>query len=265
MRLLVAILFAFEALANPTFNALLTADAFNPGSYGNAIWWIAARKETTYSDGASVGTATDWSASGLNAVNSTNAAKPTYKTAIVNSLPVFRADGTDDCLKPASNPISGKSSATLMFVFKQDADPPASSPQAGAPISNFGSDAAAPADHTPWTDGNIYIGFASTARKTAGNPSASLASWSVITVVSAASDYRVYVNGTLLYSTATNTFGASSGGTAALFLSSDATGGFYTFDGDLAEIVIWDSALGTSAREGAENALGILYGITITH
>jgi hypothetical protein len=243
---------------------------FNPNAYGNTIWWIAARKETAYADNDSVATATDWSASAINASNSTNASKPTYKTAIVNSQAVFRADGVNDVLVPSSNPLSGKSAATICIVFKDNSDPPSGTgvtgDPAGGPMSGFGSDAAATGDHMPWVDGNVYCGLASTARKSAGNPSTSLASWTLMTIVSAANDYRIYINGQLFYSTVTNTFGAAASMTrVALLTSYDSTGGYYPYAGDLAEIVIWDSALGTAAREGAEDALGAIYGMTITH
>jgi len=37
------------------------------------------------------------------------------------------------------------------------------------------------------------------------------------------------------------------------------------WNGDIAEVLIWDSALNTTTREAAENYLGFKYGITITH
>ena len=100
-------------------------------------------------------------------------------------------------------------------VAKHVGDPPASGDEgafwgntAVAPaIGGWGTSAAY--SHEPFSDGIIYEGFGSTARKVCGNPTPALTTAFVYTVVSAPSDFRFYVNGTLLFSTATNTVGWS--------------------------------------------------------
>lgn len=55
----------------------------------------------------------------------------------------------------------------------------------------------------------VYNGFASTARKTYGNPSPSLAAWRIISIYSAAWAHGIYIDETLFASTVTNTFGVN--------------------------------------------------------
>jgi hypothetical protein len=259
--IILALILGFATQAQTVMFARSAAFRFNPTNNSSLKLWLVGDNESA----GSVGTWDDLSGNGNNATQADSAQQPTAVTNVVNGHTVLRADGTSDQMSIASNPLTGASGGTLVVVFKQDADPPSvGANTGGGPISRLGSDAATPGDHWPWTDGNIYDGSMSTARKTVGNPTTSLASWAVISIVSAASDYRFYINGTLFYSTASNTVGFS-GSAPLLFWSTDSGGGIYYFKGDVAEVLAYNRALSTTERQAAEDYAGTKYGITITH
>lgn len=229
---------------------------FLPTDIAGSRLWLAADAITGLSDGDPVATWEDASAVGTNdATQATGADQPTYQTAELNSLPIVRFDGTSDYLA-LPNLMSGLSAGTAVYVAKCNTDPSASTATAGAPLGDWGS--AAAANHHPFTDGVIYDDFGSTARKTAGNPTASLASWHIYSVVSAASDWRDYVNGTALHSTGTNTVGWGS----SPILGRSFSGTVYSyFPGEIAEVVAYGSALSTADRQSLEGYLAHKWGI----
>src|SRR5829696_8517311 len=64
--------------------------------------WFAADKETGLSGGGAVAQATDWSGFGNHGVQGNATGQPTYQTGVINGLPVYRFDGTNDHL-PVTN------------------------------------------------------------------------------------------------------------------------------------------------------------------
>lgn len=63
---------------------------------GPSLWW-EARKETAYSDGASVPSATEWVAGSNPLTNSVPAYYPTFKASGIGGQPAFQFNGTQ-CL-----------------------------------------------------------------------------------------------------------------------------------------------------------------------
>ena len=62
-------------------------------------------------------------------------------------------------------------------------------------------------EYMPFTDSNVYIAWGSSFRKSCGNPTPSLATSFLATCVSAANNWRLRLNGTAIFNTATNTVG----------------------------------------------------------
>jgi hypothetical protein len=110
----------------------------------------------------------------------------------------------------------------------------------GSVLSSFGTSGIG--DHEPYSDGIIYHGFASTARKTVGDPTQSLTTPRITGIRSAANDWAYYLNGTQFYSTTTNTVALSS----APGIGKGIVGSFY---GAISEIIITSAALSTAARQ----------------
>jgi hypothetical protein len=186
---------------------------FNPKTAG-ATLVLDARFLTASNDDA-IGTWT--SRTGINdATQATAASKPTYKVNMSGGQPALYFDG-NDLMGFASSIISGTPDGFATFIYKVNADPATDNLTSGAPLGDFGS--AILANHWPWMDGNIYDDFGTTSRKTAGNPTPSLASFRLISQHSAANDFVINIDGVQFYSTATNTVGWSGtqkiGGTIA--------------------------------------------------
>lgn len=88
-----------------------------------------------------------------------------------------------------------------------------------------------------YVDGNVYEGWGTTVRKSFAHPAHDVATqFRLYNIVSIAGEYTVFIDGTQIYTTATNAVGAPGFASAIL-------GGFdgSAFNGDIAEIV-WYSA-----------------------
>jgi hypothetical protein len=228
----------------------LGGGVFDPSTISGLVVWLNAGA-LALSDGDPV---TTWANDGslTDFTQATGANKPTYKIGIVNGEPVVRFDGTDDLLNGPD--ISALTAGTVFIVVKADADPPA----AGASgLWSFGAGGGV-STHYPWTDGRVYDTFGSTLQKDTGNPTLALTSFRLYCVRAAAGSWTSWVDGTQHYTTASNTvlFPATpklgQGGSAA-----------YHFDGDVAELLLYDSALSSTDRDSVEAYIAAKYALTI--
>lgn len=235
--------------------AMRHSSSFAPSDLAGLALWLKA-DALSLSDGDPVASWTDASGAGVTPTQATAGNKPTWKASIVNSKPIVRFDGSDDRMTFPSNPLSGASAGTLLIVHKIDTDPPGGS-VAACPVGKWGSSASE--DHWPYTDGNIYSGWGSNARKTVGNPAATMVAFRIYAVVSASADFRFYIDGgSALFSTGTNTVGWA--GTAPTLGMNSDFGNF--FDGDIAEVIAYSSALSLTNLNLVANYLATKYGLT---
>ena len=101
------------------------SNGFDPTPYGTLVaWWKADSFSLT--DGTAIGgTGNEWldqSGHSNSLTQATGASQPVFKTAIVNSNPVIRFDGSDDFLSMASTISIGSTGAfTYMVVMAQTA------------------------------------------------------------------------------------------------------------------------------------------------
>lgn len=176
-------------------------------------------------------------------------AKPIYKVNILNSLSVARVDTTFLVLVAG---FGGLTAATAFFV--NTAEDPASV-NGGAFLSGFGD--TGNFDHVPFNDGNVYYGFGSSVRKSVGNVAAALSTARVYAVVTASADWRMYVNGTSVHSTGTNT--VDWGANPRL-----GNGAGAELKGDMAEALIYDSVLDATDMNLVGNYLAAKWGLDWT-
>lgn len=90
-------------------------EPFAPDAVAGMDLWLAA-DDLALSDGDPVGTWADLSGAGNDATQGSSGQKPTFKTGIINGLPVVRFDGSDDFL--ASNASMSLTTRTLIAVIK---------------------------------------------------------------------------------------------------------------------------------------------------
>jgi hypothetical protein len=234
------------------------AAPFSPPDVSGLWTWLKADAITGLVDGDPVTTWEDAHTSNRDATQATAAKKPTYKTGILNSLSVVRFDGTDDYFGLPD--ISALTAATVFVVIKVDADAPPTAGQTG--LWKFDSTTASgDASHFPWTDGTVYDKFGSTARKTTGNPAASLSStFRIYTVLTKANEWTSWVDETQHFTTATNTVQFS---TTPHLGHSQGNPGFeeYYLDGDIAEFILYDSDIGSTNRQSVWDHLQAKYAL----
>ena len=225
----------------------------------NILQWCEMRLLTGLVDGDPITTFTDQCGNGNHWSQSTSGAKPIWKASIVNGHAVGRFDGTDDHFTLGSDILSGKSGGEVWVVVKIDTDPPASSAQSGLwKMDGDGTNAV----HYPFTDGQLYEAFGSTARKATGvNPTPALTGWRLYNVSSKNSEFKIRLDGTEIFSTTTNTF-ASMGSTRTLGRSVSLFGNVH-LDGDLAAICITDNVVNSTDRGIINDTFEAIYGLTI--
>ena len=246
---------------SPTIHSpTITVEFSLPSITGTILQWCEARLLTGLSDGDAVTTFTDQSGLGNHWSQSTSGSKPIFKTGGPNGHPVLRFDGTDDYLTLASDILSGETEGEVFLVVKIDNDPGASGVDGLWKMDGDGTNAC----HYPFNgNGEIYEAWGSTARKaTAVNPTPALTSFRLYNVSSKASEYKIRLDGTEIYTTATNTFSSMTGSHRNLGRSVGLFGNAY-LDGDIAAIVIVDTVLSGTDRDTIEATLGSTYGLTI--
>jgi hypothetical protein len=251
-------------LINPY--SFAAAGAFDPLSITGCVLWLKADGNvyntgtTQATNGQTVETWVDASTSAASVTQSTSGYRPLFQTSVVNGKPVLRFDGTDDYFPLLTDVLSGAGGATLLAVVKQVYDPPTVQAAAGHFMGAVGTDSAIDVN---WVDGNIYNGFASATRKSTGDPTANLTGWRVVSIRSA-STWEYFIDGAQHYSAASSV-GIKASSPYALIGASSVTGLTYNFEGDIAEIVLYDNAISDPDLEAAEDGLGDKYGVTITH
>jgi hypothetical protein len=214
-------------------------------------WGFSADNESGYSNTDPISTLTDIVGVGNGTVGSVSV--PTYRTNQVNSLPAILFVSGSFQFYNLPNRFASLTNGHVYIVASLLADPAASSTQSG--LWYMGTDTFA--THYPFTDGNIYEMFGTTARKTVGNPATSLTTWHIYEVSTASAAWTAWLNGTSLHTTGTNTVGFPAGP----FLGASNFGHY--LDGYVAEMIVFDHALSGGDRTTIKSALGTKYNITV--
>ena len=175
---------------------------------------------------------------------------PLFKRNAVNGLPAlwFKQHAEDwSTLQLIAYQQGTPTAGECFFVLKADADP-----SAFGALCEFG--AASLPDLWPSTDGNVYMGWGRGTRPSIGNPTPSLASWRLLNVHSATNDWKVFLDGTQIDSSGTNT---------PAFLPSGVLSPGTGFGGQIAEYIQFDRGLTQSERDQIEAYIATKYALTI--
>jgi len=249
----------------PTFRGCLASVAFSPSQIPGLGLWLDASAITGLGDGDALSTWNDLSGAGRNGTNS-GAACPVYKTNIVNGRPVVRFDGVDDVLNwsPAAllNNVSG---ATVFTVMKWRTSP--STPKQAFIASVNGGPNARVA-----INGGVSAGKVTTVCRRLDADAGSNATTAASITTSnfyiheglvnfSGGTISTYVNGT---QDGSATF--AGGNTSATDSTSGCVGAAPTAsayaDIDIAEILIWPSALSPGDRALVRAYLAAKYAIS---
>lgn len=235
-------------LTNPG-SLTYTAAPFAPSDIaGLKGWWKA--DALALSDSAAVNPWTDSSGGGFDLALYVSA--PIFKTSIVNGKPVVRFDGASNALETTADSIP--SSYTVFAVAKA-----ASISAAAHSIVTFGSTSfsnvilrrdTATLNFYQLTAPATYANVAEASGIASGT-------WNYFTANWDGANIHLWRNGTLKGTSVATTIQTTG---SHLGVGFDYQSGAY-WDGDIAEVLVYDSALGTTDRQNVEAYLAAKYGL----
>ena len=227
------------------------------GSTENLVLWADAQQETAYADGADLTVMTDWSDAG-NHLNGDQTNPVLYRDGTtvegINSLPAARLVEGDSFLAHTSYPLSAATSAEFFMVIQLN-DNTGSTDRGIAFEGNPDFD-----DVYPYTDGNLYVGWATTSRFTAGANPIDLSTPHILNVISDVAAYTVNINGAQVGTRASNTFSSSSAGQLPMFGRCEAGAQMH---GMIGEIVEYSAVTSSGNRATILAAMAARWGITL--
>lgn len=150
---------------------------------------------------------TDSSGNGNHGTQSSSSNQPRFEINQINGLPAIRfpSDPIGSNTTPFYFDLPDLSAelteAEVFVVLKNFSDPPN---EPGTGLWKF--DGSAVPTVVPYSNGTIYDGFCSTARKSTADPSPDMAVWNIYNVTSKSGSWTNRINGTELFTTASNTF-----------------------------------------------------------
>lgn len=214
---------------------------------------------TVTSAGDPIGYAIDQTGHGWNAFMATSSARPLVHSSNGVISAVF--DGSNDNLAIPYSMLSGWTAGTIVYSSRRRSDPTRTGSRTGPPVGQIGSSATS--DHYPidTTPNNVYLGSFSTTSKTF-DPTPTLAEWNVADVRSTASSWKFALDGTDIYTTATNTFAAGHGSSVYPLIGAHQVdrgdSGIY-FEGRVGRVLIIDRVLSGADLTAARNWCAAVY------
>jgi probable HAF family extracellular repeat protein len=223
---------------------------------GNLAVWLKAD-----SDLSQIGTNTpvnfwgDLSGKGNNATQTSAGNQPSWVSSSLNGRPVVHFDGNYRYFA-LPNLMSGATQGEAFAVLK------ATLPLPSTPRSLWRFGTSYYSQLYPWTDGNIYEDFGNSVRPQVPVALQPLDKFHIYNAVSGASELTARYNGAPLYHTTNNSVVFSSNPT--LGSSTGGNGGTAYFDGDIAEVMIFNRVLTSQERDVVGNYLNGRYALVIT-
>jgi len=239
------------------------------GVIGSAVWaptdiegcflWFAANLETGYSDNDGVSIMTDQTGIGNSFLQATGAKQPVYKTNILSTYPIFRFDGSNHSIGiGTATTLHAAADFTFFFVTANQT--------AGAWDTLF--DCYNGRVFLLAGNGSAKIAYYVTANGYQGGSVAGVTNPSITTFLlssAGGNTAAIYVNGSAINSglAYTQTALAGSGATVGIVLGAEYNFASSFFQGDIAEVIIYDTALGATDRGTVESYLSSKYGISL--
>lgn len=226
---------------------VLLDTSFSPTQINGCLLWFAADRITGLADGSAVASWADLSGNGNHATQATSGNKPIFKTNIVNGKPVVRFASASSKFLNLTTPFSN-SALTFFAVIKAtgfaDASPILSG-DTGAFEYRYSSTRV----QELIKSFVLNIGASSTALSTSA--------FSLIDASYSSPNYAFRLNGAADGSGSN----AQTPASPIKYLGNDNNAKY--FDGDIAEIIVFDSALSTVNKQIVEAYLAAKYGISV--
>jgi hypothetical protein len=190
----------------------------------------------------------DQSGNGFDAVQSDSSQQPQITPSAINGLPAVYFDGNNRFFT-LPDVISGATAGELFVVLKTEGDQNA--PHGFMRFSAGGNSGGPGTDILYPYQGQIYDAFGSTSVKLVGSPNQPLTEYHLYNATSKSNEWSARINGKLQYRTSSNTVGFTATPTIGAL--------YYSFQGKIAEILVYDHALVDSERERVQWYLAAKY------
>jgi hypothetical protein len=233
------------------------AAPFDPSTITGLNLWLKA-DSLALSDGAAVSAWADSSGHGYAVTQATGANQPIYKSAIANGKPVLRFNGTTQRLESSTAGVipSGTTAYTVFIVCALAATSSVYVPFATGPSASFATSMLFFNNTAQWTQRQVNAA--------SGNVDVSD---SISVVVGAFDVLTGDWNGSNIHLWRNGSFKGISGITTILNLGNyvsigmDGPDGYlFPYNGDIAEVLVYNSALSTTDRQNVETYLRTKYG-----
>ncbi len=254
-------------------NVPIAPDETEAAAAGNLKLWLKADAITGVADGGAVATWPDASGNAFDATEATN--QPTLQTSEINGWPVVRFDGTNDNMEVAAGFNSATQNVagiTVLAVYETNADVLSRVIHiaTGTGIARFLFGPASLLDLTAIArraDGDTAAQNTSTGDM--GPLGTPLLQTAVVNY--ATNSFANYRTGTAFPTspiTIPGTSGANTSNTASSVVAaigSNSTAASAFLNGDIAEVVMFNSALSDADRKGVEIYLACKYALTLSY
>ena len=230
---------------------------------GLKLWLDASAIEL--SDGAAISSWTDLSGNGFDFIQSSESCRPLYKTGIINGKPVVRFDGSDDRLACYSlSGLGGNNSKTIFAVATVGTGSSEHTifqlGESGVSGRTFILGCKRDSSQFKWGVWQWGSGYDL-------DDSASVSgAWAIIVGVKDGNNLSLYRNGVLRAGPTARSAAnirANNSRIGARF-DNGTTGAAMFFQGDLAELVLYDSALAATDIQKINKYLSQKYGIALS-
>lgn len=228
------------------------------GVSGCRVWYKA--DALVLNDGDAVATWTDSSGSGFDATQATAANRPTFKTNILRTRPVVRFDGTNDRLLASLGTLNAPYTVFVVAKFAQTNQPAsdydyvyvigADSPDSCSSISRL-------AASNPYGANDAYYSYSGTEPLQVG-PVISGGVFHLFSQIqdTGATKHKLWLDGA---SQTVDNYPNNISTNGELGLGVWRPGPLNFLNGDIAEFLVYDSALSTTDRQAVENYLTAKY------
>ena len=241
-----------------------------PGGVGDNttnVLWVKADDLSA----SPVSTWADQSGNGNDLTQGTGAAQPAWVDAQVNGLPIVRFDGTDDLLNgPATNALIGNAQEDVTTIVVYNTTSTARQYISSMKRTTGNASLLSLELNYDGTGDNAgYAGYLTQDEANTGfSRAVDAGPWNddspiIMTAWIDELNRELFMNGTSEYTDTDGMFDAT--GNTGVFTLGGFDGTQLDFDGDIAEYIIYTSAINSAQRTIIENYLAAKYGITISN